>query len=131
MHCPVCREPMIVLEYDAVEIDYCVSCEGIWLDAGELELLFGGADACEQFMNGGVPASDSKETRRRCPICRKPMTKAGTQGERPVTYDRCSRGDGLWFDRGELAEVLEHGALPMGGDRVARLLREMFSGPEA
>ena len=39
MKCPVCKEPMIVLELDEVEIDYCTSCGGIWLDAGELDLL--------------------------------------------------------------------------------------------
>ncbi len=41
MNCPVCKEPMIVLELDEVEIDHCISCGGIWLDAGELELLIG------------------------------------------------------------------------------------------
>ncbi|MEJ2196939.1 MAG: zf-TFIIB domain-containing protein [Ignavibacteriaceae bacterium] len=40
MFCPVCKEPMIILELNEVEIDYCPSCSGIWLDAGELELLF-------------------------------------------------------------------------------------------
>ena len=39
MQCPVCNEAMIVLEYEQVEIDHCTSCKGIWLDAGELELL--------------------------------------------------------------------------------------------
>ena len=39
MECMVCQEPMIVLELDDIEIDYCVICAGIWLDAGELELL--------------------------------------------------------------------------------------------
>ena len=40
MDCPVCKnEPMIVLELNDVEIDYCLSCKGIWLDTGELELL--------------------------------------------------------------------------------------------
>ena len=39
MKCPVCKEPTIVLELDEIEIDYCTSCGGIWLDAGELDLL--------------------------------------------------------------------------------------------
>ena len=30
---------MLVLELQQIEIDYCQECEGIWLDAGELELL--------------------------------------------------------------------------------------------
>ena len=39
MDCPVCRSAMIVLEIEEVEIDYCTDCAGIWLDAGELEVL--------------------------------------------------------------------------------------------
>ena len=39
MICPVCKNPMVVLELDQIEIDHCLNCGGIWLDAGELELL--------------------------------------------------------------------------------------------
>ncbi|MCL4278881.1 MAG: zf-TFIIB domain-containing protein, partial [Ignavibacteriaceae bacterium] len=39
MLCPVCNNPMIVLELEQVEVDYCTNCAGVWLDAGELELL--------------------------------------------------------------------------------------------
>ena len=39
MLCPVCKESMVVLELNEIEIDFCTRCSGIWLDAGELELL--------------------------------------------------------------------------------------------
>ena len=39
MDCPVCKNAMIVLELDEVEVDYCADCRGVWLDSGELELL--------------------------------------------------------------------------------------------
>ncbi len=39
MNCPVCKEPLIVLELEQIEVDYCTRCAGVWLDAGELELL--------------------------------------------------------------------------------------------
>jgi Zn-finger nucleic acid-binding protein len=41
MDCPVCQDAMITLELSDVENDYCTDCGGIWLDAGELELLLG------------------------------------------------------------------------------------------
>lgn len=126
MNCPVCDEPMIVLDYDAVEVDYCVSCEGIWLDAGELELLFGEHEACNAFLHAGGPAPAGAEKPRRCPMCNKKMAKALTAGEPPVTYDRCDYGDGLWFDHGELAHVLSQSRVPEGGQRVADFLREIF-----
>jgi len=39
LKCPVCHEPMIVVEYQSIELDYCSSCHGTWFDKGELELL--------------------------------------------------------------------------------------------
>ena len=50
MDCPVCKNAMIVLELDEVEVDYCTECEGIWLDAGELELLLGDAARSEALL---------------------------------------------------------------------------------
>lgn len=122
---------MIVLEYNEVEVDYCAACGGVWLDAGELELLFGDRAMCEGFMSAGAGAG-SGEKPRRCPICRCKMAKEGTGGDHPVVYDRCRRGDGLWFDRGELALVLQHGSPAPGGEAVGQWLREMFAerGPE-
>jgi len=39
--CPSCRKPMVSLRYGEteVEIDYCQSCRGTWLDQGELEKI--------------------------------------------------------------------------------------------
>jgi hypothetical protein len=121
---------MVVLEHDAIEIDYCVGCHGIWLDAGELELLFGETGGHEAFLRGGDPAQVRHEKPRRCPICRKKMGKVVTRTEPSVVYDRCARGDGLWFDRGELHEILRHGVAPEGGERVARFLAEVFPAPK-
>ncbi len=128
MDCPVCHEPMVVLEYDQVEIDYCVSCRGIWLDAGELELLFGDEQTCAAYLASGDPKEAGHEAPRRCPICRKKMAKGITAGEDPVTYDRCVRGDGLWFDDGELQLVLQQGAGLDDAGKVGGFLREVFPG---
>ena len=42
--CPVCDEPLLIVEFEDVEADYCASCLGVWLDEGELELLGGTAE---------------------------------------------------------------------------------------
>ncbi len=40
MKCPVCKEPDLVMsERQGVEIDYCPTCRGIWLDRGELDKI--------------------------------------------------------------------------------------------
>ena len=74
MDCPVCKSAMIVLELDEVEVDYCTDCEGIWLDAGELELLLGGAAASDALL-GSFQSAKTAEQKRKCPICLKKMDK--------------------------------------------------------
>ncbi|MFD2514803.1 zf-TFIIB domain-containing protein [Pontibacter locisalis] len=39
MKCPNCNETLLMSEKNGVEIDYCPSCRGIWLDRGELEKI--------------------------------------------------------------------------------------------
>lgn len=119
MDCPVCKEPMVVLEYDEVEVDYCLSCKGLWLDAGELELLTGDPPAAFK------QAPPTKEKPRRCPICRGKMTQSIAGGPDPVTLDQCSAGHGLWFDEGELERVLHHGAAAEC-EKISAFLKSVF-----
>jgi Zn-finger nucleic acid-binding protein len=38
--CPVCVEPhLVIAERQGIEVDYCPSCRGVWLDRGELDKL--------------------------------------------------------------------------------------------
>ena len=39
MKCPKCGMEPIALDYKGIEVDKCSECEGIWLDAGELEAV--------------------------------------------------------------------------------------------
>ena len=40
MKCPVCKDVNLVMsERQGVEIDYCPSCRGVWLDRGELDKI--------------------------------------------------------------------------------------------
>jgi Zn-finger nucleic acid-binding protein len=40
MKCPTCTDtPLVMAERQGVEIDYCPTCRGIWLDRGELDKL--------------------------------------------------------------------------------------------
>ncbi|KPJ98124.1 MAG: hypothetical protein AMK71_11915 [Nitrospira bacterium SG8_35_4] len=39
MKCPKCGMELIAIDYKGIEVDKCSSCEGIWLDAGELEAV--------------------------------------------------------------------------------------------
>lgn len=35
MDCPNCHTQLIMSERQGIEIDYCPSCRGVWLDRGE------------------------------------------------------------------------------------------------
>lgn len=39
MACPICRSALSMTERKGIEIDYCPSCRGIWLDRGELDKI--------------------------------------------------------------------------------------------
>jgi Zn-finger nucleic acid-binding protein len=131
MDCPVDKSPMIILECNGVEVDYCVHCRGVWLDAGEIELLFGSAEECAAFLTIGSPADAGDEKPRRCPVCNVKMTKEATESNPPIIFDHCPDGDGLWFDGGELARVLEHSKTLGGKVDVPEFLRDVFSDKQA
>lgn len=39
MRCPKCGMELIEIDYKGIKVDKCSECEGIWLDAGELEVV--------------------------------------------------------------------------------------------
>ena len=39
MLCPVDRTPLVMSERQGIEIDYCPTCRGVWLDRGELDKI--------------------------------------------------------------------------------------------
>ncbi len=39
LQCPKCDGRLMEIDYDVVKIDRCEKCNGVWLDAGELEQL--------------------------------------------------------------------------------------------
>ena len=39
MACPIDGTTLVMSERQGIEIDYCPSCRGVWLDRGELERL--------------------------------------------------------------------------------------------
>ena len=126
MDCPVCKNAMITLDLADVEIDYCTDCGGIWLDAGELELLLGNAQHAEKLLNSFKVDSDSSEKPRKCPICLKKMQKiiVGPAAP-PLLIDKCTKDDCLWFDKGELSRIFNTAQLDKES-KIQKLLADIF-----
>ncbi len=123
MKCPVCKEPTIVLELDEIEIDYCTSCSGIWLDAGELDLLIEDEKDRELLLSSFHKDTEHPERPYKCPICSRKMDKVHVGENKDVLIDKCPDNDGLWFDKGELKDVIQ---LASKDNKVVELLNELF-----
>jgi len=39
MQCPKCGMKLVEIDYRGLKIDKCTECDGVWLDAGELEAV--------------------------------------------------------------------------------------------
>ena len=127
MDCPVCKNAMITLELQEVEIDYCTGCSGIWLDAGELELLLGEPEKAASLLDSFKIDSVTSEKTRKCPICRKKMQKVIVGSSKPtLLIDKCRKADGLWFDKGELHDIFERAHLDKD-NKIQKLLTDMFA----
>ena len=37
MRCPKCGMKLVEIDYKEISVDKCTGCDGVWLDAGELE----------------------------------------------------------------------------------------------
>ena len=115
-----------MFEHGGVEIDHCVGCRGTWLDGGELEMIveFAGVPSGD-FTEALDRAGDGSRTKRRCPRCARRMRTIDVGEEPTVELDRCTKGHGLWFDSGELKQIVDSVAEGDGG-AISRFFAELY-----
>ena len=139
MICPVCKYDMIVVEYQNIELDYCNSCKGVWFDSGELELLLKsqGLEEPKAFFAGILNSQEaaSPEKKRSCPVCGHKMKKTAVGGQPEILIDTCHDKHGLWFDGGEVAQLIrrlagEHPLKQDSREQVISFLEEVFESPD-
>jgi len=139
MICPVCKHAMIVVEYRNIELDYCNHCKGAWFDSGELELLLKsqGLEEPKTFFDGILNSQEaaSSEEKRNCPICGHKMKKTAIGGQPEILIDVCRDKHGLWFDGGEVAQLIkrlagEHPPKHHPREQVINFLKEVFEAPQ-
>ena len=126
MKCPACSNIMIVVEHEHVELDYCTDCAGVWFDIGELELLLDPAEfeqplpSLDSILTS--PEAKSVEKKRKCPICGGKMKKSTVGHDPEVLIDACNRGDGLWFNAGEVGRLIRQIPSTDGTNAQGRLV---------
>ncbi len=126
MLCPKCKKEMIVVERDRLELDWCPFCKGFWFDHREWEIL------CQKlYMTRdvapvdiySVPKINVNEETRICPICNEKTEKFQIYG---VTLDRCKNKHGIWFDKGEISELLNKSQRKTQGENSINFMGEIF-----
>ena len=62
MLCPLDKTLLVMSERQGIEIDYCPTCRGVWLDRGELDKIIerSGAES-EAASQPSQPAFDARE----------------------------------------------------------------------
>ena len=106
MRCPKCRSDMQQLDIDGTVIDRCNRCQGIWFDAGEMEVLRD-KDIAKAVDTGS--ARQGKILDRiedyRCPRCGGHMTRVVDEQQRHIGYETCNDCSGSYFDAGEFRDL--------------------------
>ncbi|MFA6294072.1 MAG: zf-TFIIB domain-containing protein [Victivallales bacterium] len=126
MLCPACDEEMLILEFNRIEIDSCSLCGGVWLDEGELELLLSPEKSDAAPISGlmsDLRKSSEANGSRKCPVCRKKMLPVELSMNPVVEIDRCPLNHGLWFDKGELDQIMENSG---AGGKLSDFLKSVF-----
>jgi Zn-finger nucleic acid-binding protein len=104
----------------------------------ELLLDAHGLEEAKTFLDGIRDAAEtaSTEKKRKCPICRRKMKKVAIGEPETVLIDACDREHGLWFDGGEISQMVRHLAgkhLAEDGAReaVINFIEEIFGAAKA
>ncbi len=114
--CPDCEirlDTIMIDEKEKCYIEKCQSCQGIFLDFGELEHLmkkeiFKSENHAEEMFITLMQEPILKEEKvkyRKCPECRKFMARINYRKKSRVIIDRCMHC-GIWLEIGELAQII-------------------------
>lgn len=61
MKCPVCSSELQIATRAGIEIDYCPTCRGVWLDRGELDKIIERHVQETQNLTRGAPPTYAPE----------------------------------------------------------------------
>jgi Zn-finger nucleic acid-binding protein len=101
MQCPKCEQEMATVMCGDVEIDRCLSCQGIWFDKGEAEALAAGW--VSTYIDSGDPGKGEEMDEVDdidCPRCGSRMRRFFDIEGCQIQFEECDT-HGRFFDAGE------------------------------
>jgi|GEM_PF-3206300 len=97
LKCPNCDTPFEIIKEPDIEYEKCPSCNGLFLDTGELNVLTTGhlGDIESSFIN--PDRRDKNYHYKKCPKCRVEMHKAHFGNYSHIHFDFCSACSGSFM----------------------------------
>jgi Zn-finger nucleic acid-binding protein len=127
--CPRCQCVLVARDYAETSVEECDRCGGLFLTPAMMERVV----AARDLSTGLRLALPKRQATReqgvkyiQCPVCRKVMNREAFGRISGVVVDVCKM-HGVWFDAGELAEVIkfvEQGGLERARKREIEELAE-------
>jgi Zn-finger nucleic acid-binding protein len=127
MICPKCGGSLTPREVGEVVVGQCDSCQGIWLDLGELRAVIAfQRQHPERGLAATLPAAAARrnEVTGPCPRCggEGNMTRLTSLEDASLVVDSCPVCYGIWLDGGELQRLMNQGA----GVSLRGFFRKLF-----
>ena len=121
MNCPKCNADMEKVEYNAIEVDRCTNCQGIWFDMLEAKQLkeMKGAETID-IGDPKVGKEYNKVDKINCPKCNTLMAKMVDNNQPHIWYEACDICYGLFFDAGEFRDYKEENILDFFKDIIRK-----------
>jgi heat shock protein HtpX len=119
--CPICRQWLIVEEYEGLNILRCAFCDGVLIENDKLPRIFARLEKAfgESVRRTALILREEQHRKNRdfkilvktphpyfCPRCGKPMVRKFFSYAYHVEVDECRNCGVVWFDRDEL-EILQ------------------------
>jgi Zn-finger nucleic acid-binding protein len=105
MKCPDCNADLVQKKRDGVEMEFCPSCQGMWLTRQELAQLEDEVFDFGDNEKGSLMLGSSPSTRK-CPQCNNAM-RTFEYRFYDLELDFCPDQHGYWLDADEDKRVLE------------------------
>lgn len=105
MKCPRCNMDLVPTVRRKVDMSFCPSCKGMWLDAQELDQLENEAFDLGDDEKGTLVFS-STPTTQKCPLCEATLQRFNYRAY-DLEMEFCPNRHGYWLDADEDTRVLE------------------------
>ena len=107
MYCPKCKtEQLAPTNVHGTEVDRCPNCRGVWFDERELQRLLDLSPADLRPIRGGRLHDDVNRQKAKCPRDGSNLTRVCSAIKPQIIVDSCPNCHGIWFDGGELDQLL-------------------------